>query len=255
MVAVSQVEERPPDVLLDGAQLLLEGELRLPLALAREGDPGADLARLPDRDDEPQRGVAVLIGREGGLLPDVAGVGGDRRQVGALLLRHLELRDAQGALRLPHVGPRLHRLLQEQRLVGPGRQREGRLADLEVAVRGSGRRGAGRVPPPRSRRARARRRSAAFDRRLRAQDVDACRLPGLEEVARLPEPVPRERDRLLLDLHEGVAAHRPGCSPRPCAAGSGPRWRGRPARPSARPPWPAGRRAARAGPRRPAAAR
>ena len=59
----------------------------------------------------------------------------------------------------------------------------------------------------RSRRARAMRRSAAFDRRLRAQDVDARRLPGLEEVARLPEPVPGERERLLLDLHERVAAH------------------------------------------------
>jgi hypothetical protein len=44
-------------------------------------------------------------------------------------------------------------------------------------------------------------------RRLGAQDVHPRRLPGLEDVTGLPEPVPGESQRLLLHRHERVASH------------------------------------------------
>ena len=83
---------------------------------------------------------------------------------------------------------------------------EARLADLEVAVevQVDAQLAEGGVPVA------AREGEAALGRlhrRLRAQHVHARRLPGLEEVAGLPEPVPGEGERLLLDLHERVAAH------------------------------------------------
>ena len=57
----------------------------------------------------------------------------------------------------------------------------------------------------RLRRARAMLALGRLHRRLGAQHVDARRLAGLEEVARLPEPVLGEGEGLLLDLRERVA--------------------------------------------------